>query len=616
MAGGPSNSLPWVLGADPSAGFQFGVLFNSPALGGVAFGPANMTWSIIGDADNQKLRQQFDFLITTHGANATPAEKPFQMISKYVDAVGHARRMPYPGYWHSKNRYASQDELLTAARGFHARGIPVDVIVIDYNHWITMGDFGFDRRAWPDPRAMVEECRSYGMEIMVSVWPFSCPGSRSYEALQNQKNGLTTYAGTDTPIALQVLGAKNCSLIDPTRESTREYVWSLIKTGYYQYGIKIFWLDADEPVFFGPLSTNASWSLGSMRDMGSLFSLYWTQAFFDGLQEAGEQDAMILSRAGWVGTWRHGAALWSGDIGSTMAVLKSQINIGISAQTSGIPWWTTDVGGYHGGQPADLQFEETVARWFQYGFTCPMLRQHGERSHTCPWFYGNRSEAIIEDIIRLRHAMKPYFSAQLDRLNETGRPFNRPLTWDFPNDPRTWELAENGIGDTADCATLAAPSEHGSVQNGDFVVLAVCNASAPTQQWTLGNNRLTLASNVGYCVDMGGTRNAKPPSGPYALHMWTCTKVGKFPAAHAAQTWSFDPLSTILADPQKNDSCITLGDGRHPGLATGQGNSSCAEWSFSGPLAHSDAGALHSGGKCLAVVPYSERPSPSPVSTY
>ena len=231
MAGGPSNSLPWVLGADPKTGFQFGVLFNSPALGGVVFGPTNMTWSIIGDADNQKLPQQFDFLITTHRPNATPAEKPFQMISKYVDAVGHARKMPYPGYWHSKNRYASEGELLTAACGFHNRSIPVDVIVIDYNHWITMCDFDFDKSSRPDPRAMAEECRSYGMEIMESVWPFSCPDSRSYDALK--KNGMTTYTGTDIPIALQVLSAKNCSLIDATRESTREHIWSLIETCYY-----------------------------------------------------------------------------------------------------------------------------------------------------------------------------------------------------------------------------------------------------------------------------------------------------------------------------------------------------------------------------------------------
>ena len=79
--------------------------------------------------------------------------------------------------------------------------------------------------------------------------------------------------------------------------------------------------------------------------------------------------------------------------------------------------------------------------------TCPLLRQHGARDHTCPWFYGPSTEQIIEDVIKLRHAMKPYYTAELNKLNETGRPFNRPLMWDFPADPKTWELAENGIGE-------------------------------------------------------------------------------------------------------------------------------------------------------------------------
>lgn len=240
MAGGPSNSLPWVLGANPTAGFQFGILFNSPALGGVTHTATNMTWSIIGDAGNQFLRRQFDFLITTHSADAKAEEKPFQMVEKYVDAVGHARKMPYPGYWHSKNRYSSQGELLAAARGFHNRSIPVDVIVIDYLHWKVMGDFSFDPKSWPDPKAMVEECRSYGVEIMVSVWPFTCPGSRSHEMLM-KNNGVTTYVGADgvrtaSPVSMQVLSAKNCSLVDPTAPATCKYIWSLIESGYYNYG--------------------------------------------------------------------------------------------------------------------------------------------------------------------------------------------------------------------------------------------------------------------------------------------------------------------------------------------------------------------------------------------
>lgn len=194
--GGPSNSLPWALAADPGKGFQFGILFNSPTLGGVDINVTSISWSIVAPAGNQRLRQQFDFLVTTHASGAQNADKPFQIIEKYVDAVGHARKLPYPGYWHSKNRYHSQDELLEVARGFHNRSIPVDVIVIDWFHWRIMGDWSFNNDSWPDPKAMVDECKSYGMEIMVSVWPFTCPGSRSYDML-TRNNWVTTYVGED-----------------------------------------------------------------------------------------------------------------------------------------------------------------------------------------------------------------------------------------------------------------------------------------------------------------------------------------------------------------------------------------------------------------------------------
>lgn len=452
--GGPSNSLPWALGANPhNGGFQFGVLFNSPALGGAAFTATSMSWSIAADVgDKQQLRQQFDFLVTTHAANAKPEERAYQIIEKYVDAVGHARKLPYPGYWHSKNRYKSQDELISVARGFHNRSIPVDVIVIDYFHWKHFGDWCFDESKWPDPKAMVDEIRSYGIEIMVSVWAFSCPGSRSYDTLV-KNNWITTSVdsnGERSTNGIETHG-KGCRLVDPTNSDARKYVWTLIESGYYQYGIKIFWLDASEPEGFGrpmgsDLSNNASWSLGTMRDMGSMFTLYWTQTFYDGLISHGETDIVMLPRAGWVGTWRHGGVLWSGDIGTTMEVLKGQVNIGLSAQSSGIPWWTTDIGGYGGGSAEDPIYHETIVRWFQYGVTCPLFRQHGHRDHTEPWAYGPATGLILEEIIKLRGSLKSYITSQLDLLNATGRPFNRPLTWDFPEDAKTWELAESGIG--------------------------------------------------------------------------------------------------------------------------------------------------------------------------
>lgn len=472
------------------------------------------------------------------------------------------------------------------ARGFHNRSIPVDVIVIDYFHWKKFGDWSFDESKWPDPKAMVDECRSYGMEIMVSVWPFSCPGSRSYDTLV-KNNWITTRVGADgerTNVGIESHG-KDCRLVDPTNPDFRKYLWSLIESGYYQYGIKIFWLDASEPEGFGPLSLNASWQAGTMRDLGSMFTLYWTQAFYDGLQSHGETDIVMLPRSGWVGTWRHGGVLWSGDIGTTMTVLKGQMNIGLSAQMSGIPWWTTDIGGYGGGSAEDPTYHEIIVRWFQYGVTCPLFRQHGARDHTAPWFYGPETEKMLEDIIKLRGDLKSYISSQLNLLNATGRPFNRPLMWDFPEDPKTWELAENGIGGKI-------PPDPATLEDGDFVVLAECNATSWNQKWSLNKAALTPSEASGKCLDDGGSKGARPPTGPYPVHVWSCASQWQ-----AAQTWSYDATQKQFVSEKKN-VCLNAGQDNHPDIGPCDPSDKTQQWTFT-----QGGSIVSSKGLCLAVVP-------------
>lgn len=296
----------------------------------------------------------------------------------------------------------------------------------------------------------------------------------------------------------------------------------------------------------------------------------------------------MLPRAGWVGTWRHGAVLWSGDIGTTLDVLKGQVNIGLSAQMSGIPWWTTDVGGYAGGSAEDPTYRETIVRWFQYGMTCPLFRQHGRRDHTAPWFYGPEDEKMLVDMIKLRAELKPYILSQLDALNATGRPFNRPLMWDFPDDLMTWELAERGIGNSF-------PRDPATLQDGDFVVLAKCNTTAWNQQWSLDSstNTLTLSNKAARskCVDNGGARGGKPPSGPYPVHMWSCSS--RF---SASQTWSYNSTSKALSN-QKKHVCLNVGKDSHPDLAPCTSDKT-QQWAFT------QGGTIESasGVGCLAVV--------------
>ena len=180
----------------------------------------------------------------------------------------------------------------------------------------------------------------------------------------------------------------------------------------------------------------------------------------DGLSSEGETEIMQLTRSAWAGMQRWGAALWSGDTTSTFDSLKVSLPAGLNTQMSGIAWWTTDVseegkislthskvplswtlrfrvvaggqiGGYGGGNPSDPVFRELIVRWFQYGMTCPLFRQHGSRP-TEIWLLGNVSEAAVTKVIRLREQFRPYIRTQMERLSRTGQPLNRPLFWDFP----------------------------------------------------------------------------------------------------------------------------------------------------------------------------------------
>eukprot|EP00656_Telonema_subtile_P048894 TRINITY_DN5954_c0_g1_i4.p1 TRINITY_DN5954_c0_g1~~TRINITY_DN5954_c0_g1_i4.p1 ORF type:complete len:489 (+),score=59.45 TRINITY_DN5954_c0_g1_i4:135-1601(+) len=236
--------LPFVLGATAGA-VRYGLLWNMPNYGGVDFGSTDSgltSWTA-------QSTSQIDYFITIGSAA--------QIMHAYVDAVGHSPVLPEfaAGYWHSKNRYTSQEKLLAAAAEFHERSINVSVIVVDYNHWRYMGDWSFDPVAWPDVPGMMKTLDSYGMKLMVSAWPFSAVNSSSYEQLSAQGLAVTDQSSVNSAFwndnncadGVYPSPGRPCLLYDPTQQSAREFVWGKLQQGYYQHGIKVFWLDASEP---------------------------------------------------------------------------------------------------------------------------------------------------------------------------------------------------------------------------------------------------------------------------------------------------------------------------------------------------------------------------------
>lgn len=238
---------------------------------------------------------------------------------------------------------------------------------------VHMGDWSFDPASWPDVPGMMKQLEGYGMKVMVSVWPFSATGSSSV-ATVGKNDYAVNVNGTDTPIWWNDNNCDaTCYLYDASKAPARDYIWSRVKAGYYDYGIKVYWLDASEPEISTTdarkAAMTASYSVGSAQEVGMMFPYFHTRTFHDGLLGEGESSVVMLTRSAWAGMQRWGAALWSGDTSSHFSSLKVSIQAGLNVQMSGIAWWTTDIGGYAGGDPSDPTFRELIVRWFQFGVT-------------------------------------------------------------------------------------------------------------------------------------------------------------------------------------------------------------------------------------------------------
>lgn len=430
-------SVPFVLSSR-----GYGLLWNNPAVGQVMFAKNLTEWSVHST-------KQMDYWIT---AGDTPA----QIEEAYADAVGKAPLMPSwaTGFWQCKLRYQTQEELLSVAREYKRRGLPISVIVIDYFHWPHQGDWCFDPEYWPDPAAMVRELKEMGIELMVSVWPTVQEESVNYREMREL--GLLTRSEHGN--RMNHLG-RTC-FADMTNPETRRYIWNKLRDNYYRYGIRVFWLDEAEPEYTRYEYSQYRYHRGTDLEIGNLYPREYARMAYEGLQAEGETEILSLVRCAWVGSQRYGALVWSGDIDSSFRSLRSQFSAGLNMGIAGIPWWTTDIGGFHGGDIRDPAFHECLARWFEFGAFCPVMRLHGDREpHKPPigttgggstpsgaenevWSYGEEIYGICEKYLRVRESLRPYLDKTMRQTHEKGAPIMRPVFYNFPDDPAAWEVTD------------------------------------------------------------------------------------------------------------------------------------------------------------------------------
>ena len=428
----------------------YGFLWNNPAVGRCAFGTNLTEWT-------SESCKELDYWITS---GSTPAA----IEASYSAVTGRVPMMPEygMGYWQCKLRYRTQEEVLAVAREHVRRGYPLDVIVVDFFHWTLEGDFRFDPRCFPDPSAMVRELREMGVETVVSVWPTIDKRSENFAEMADR--GLLVR--NDRGLGSHMSWIGETTFFDATHPEARRFVWERCKHNYYDaHGVRVFWLDEAEPEY-GPVDFDLyRYYDGPALQVSNEFPKCYAQGFYEGLRAAGETDVMSLVRCAWAGSQRYGALTWSGDISSTWRAFREQLQAGLSMGMAGIPWWTSDIGGFLGGMPEDPDFRELLVRWFEWACFCPVFRMHGERQ---PWYdhdaahpeyvdnvmqitsgqpnevwsYGEDVERILAKYLFLRERLRPYIREVMREAHETGAPVMRPLFFGFPEDAAAWQVED------------------------------------------------------------------------------------------------------------------------------------------------------------------------------
>jgi alpha-D-xyloside xylohydrolase len=341
--------------------------------------------------------------------------------------------------------------LLSVAREYKKRGLPISVIVIDYFHWTEQGEWKFDKRYWPDPKAMVDELNEMGIKLMVSVWPTVDTESENYDEMRKKSYLVRAEHG----VQAFMLYSGSEGFFDATHPGAQEFIWSKAKKNYYDYGIKLFWLDEAEPEFRPYDFENVRYHLGNGLEVSNIYPYMYAKAFHDGMNACGEQEQANLLRCAWIGSQRFGIVLWSGDIGSNFETLRRQMKAGLNVALSGIPWWTTDIGGFYDGYPDSSYFKELIVRWFQFGVFCPIFRLHGYRLPDMKpngefktgvdnevWSFGDEANEIITKLMFMRERIKPYIMEQMKKAHEDGTPVMRPLFYDFAGDKSAYEVED------------------------------------------------------------------------------------------------------------------------------------------------------------------------------
>jgi alpha-D-xyloside xylohydrolase len=357
------------------------------------------------------------------------------VISEYREATGEAPLFPKwaYGFWQCRERYSSQQQILDTAIEFRKRHIPVDTFVQDWLYW---GKYGwnamkFDETPYPDPAGMMDTLHQENLHVMISVWPKFGTQTDIYRRLLSA----SVLVPGETPTHEQWLDVFN--------PKGRQLFWQGIDKGLFRYGLDGWWLDASEPES-DPLHGQMTY-LGPGDSIKNAYPLYETTAVYKGQRATTDKKrVVILTRSAFIGQQRNAAAAWSGDISGNWETFRRQIPAGLNFSMSGLPYWTTDIGGFF--RPADQYtseaYHELLIRWFEYGAFCPLFRIHGYESETEMWKFGPKVEQILHEYDTLRYRLMPYIYSAAWHVTSQGETMMRSLPLEYPGDAKVREIGD------------------------------------------------------------------------------------------------------------------------------------------------------------------------------
>ena len=386
-----------------------------------------------------------------------------EVIKGYRQVTGKAQIMPKwaMGYWQSRERYKSEDELVDVVKEYRKRQIPLDNIVLDWSYWPveSWGSHEFNPAFFPDPEGMVKKVHDLNAKIMISVWPKFYHTTEHYKEF-DRKGWMYQQAVKDSVrdwIGKGYIG----SFYDAYNPDARKLFWEQIRESLYTKGFDAWWMDASEPDILSNASIEYRKKLSTPTALGpstkyfNAYALMNADAIYNGQRGVDpDKRVFLLTRSGFAGLQRYSTATWSGDIGTRWEDMKAQISAGLNFAISGIPYWTMDIGGFcvenryanakEGSEDLN-EWRELNSRWYQFGAFCPLFRSHGQFPYREVYNIAPENHPAYKSMVyanKLRYRLMPYIYSLAGKTHFEDYTIMRALIMDFNGDTNV-----NNIGD-------------------------------------------------------------------------------------------------------------------------------------------------------------------------